>query len=214
MKNHFIKFYLVKKSFRKYCVDEGIVEQRSQLARIGLNILLQQMKSLGRPWFFVQQRLIDYYKKKDEARKQNVKKLHKDNCVLTVDEENTIVETCRFLSRCGMGVDRDTCLDLVNEILKTRVEIKEFQDVTRGVVNRLIAKNNDLLDLFSGNSIDASRVRQANVDVRDAMFVKLDNYIKFLYAAGKVTWKCWAEVPPWAMSNMDEVATNCQDHRK
>ena len=214
VRQHFAKFYLGKLSFRKFCKNEGLDEQRTSLSRLAGKIELLEMKKLKRPWFVVDILLADEFKKRQDARKSNVEKLHEDCCVLTKDEEMTIVETCRFLSRCGLDIDRDTCLEMVNDVLKVRIEEKEFEAVSRGVVNRLIARNKELLGMFSGNALDQARARQANVDVRDAMFVKLDLYIKFLHAQGKVPWKCWADVPPECISNMDEVATNCHAHRK
>ena len=213
-KKHFMAFYLQKESFRKYCEKAGVAEQRSQLSRVAGKIYLLDMKAMNRPWFVVQELLEEYFKKRDKANIMKRKQMSEDNKVLTADEEQTVVETCRFLSVCGMGIDRNTCLDLVNEVLKARIDAKDFEPVTRGVVTRLILRNKDLLGLFSGNALDPARVRQENVDVKDAMFVRLDNYIKYLHACGKVPWKCWAEVPSDDMSNMDEVATNCQDHRK
>ena len=160
-----MQFYLQKKSFRKYCKDEGIEEQRCQLSRISGKIDLLDMKKLKRPWFVVDYLLKEHFKSGEELRKGNLKKVHEEKCVLTKDEEKTVVETCRFLSRCGLGIDRDTCLEVVNEILRARIEDKEFESVTRGVVNRIISRNKELLGLFSGNSICPERVRQVIYDV-------------------------------------------------
>ena len=214
VRKHFLQFYIQKYSFRKYCLEKGIEDRRSALSRIAGTIELIQMKKLKRPWFAVEHVLEELFKKKENAKKGMLDKLCYDNCVLTKDEEKTIVETCRFLSVCGIEIDRDTCLDVINEVLKVRIQDKEFDSVKRGVVNRLISRNKELLGMFSGNALDPARVRQAHVDVKDALFVKLDNYIKFLYESGKVPWKSWSEVPPDAMNNMDKVATNCIDHRK
>ena len=62
----------------------------------------------------------------------------------------------------GLGIDEDTCLEVVNSILLERIEEKDFVPVTRGVVQRLIERNKQLLPLMKGNSIDQKRVRQAD----------------------------------------------------
>ena len=77
---------------------------------------------------------------------------------MTVDEEQAVVEACRFLSVFEMGIDCNTCLDLVNKILKTRIDAKDVDQVTRGVVMQLILRNKDLMGLFSGNELDPARV--------------------------------------------------------
>ena len=78
----------------------------------------------------------------------------------------------------------------------------------------IIAANSDLLRLVRGNSIDPKRVCQADPDVRNSMFVKLENYIKFLHAQGKIPWASFVDAPAKKMSNMDKLVVNAHDHRK
>ena len=113
----------------------------------------------------------------------------------------------------GLGIDQETTLAVVNGILVCRIGKKEFTPVTMKIVLRLIKKHSTLLNLLKGNAIDPARVRQATEDLCNAMYTKLDNYIKILHAEGRVPWKCFEDVPPLNMSNMDEVATNTHDHR-
>ena len=83
-----------------------------------------------------------------------------------------------------------------------------------GVITRLIQKHGNLLNLPKGNAIDPACVSQATKDVHDAMYTKLDNYIKILHAEGRVPWKFFEDILPLNMSNTDKVATNTHDHRK
>ena len=134
--------------------------------------------------------------------------------VLTNDETTLIVSTCRDISLMGLGIDEDTCLDIVNNILSARIEEKYFVPVTRKVVKRIMSENRYLLTLIKGNSIDPKRVSQADEDVMHALFVKFDNYIKILHSENKVEWKDASTIPPDCISNMDEIATNAHNHRK
>ena len=66
----------------------------------------------------------------------------------------------------GLGIDKDTCLYIFNAVISQRIEEKDFQEVTRGVVSWIIKINADLLKLCKGNSIDPKRVRLADKEVQ------------------------------------------------
>ena len=68
------------------------------------------------------------------------KKLAHDNTVLTDDEIKLVVETCVMLSNMGLGIDKDTCLQVCNKILSQQIETKYFLPVTKGVVGCIIRK--------------------------------------------------------------------------
>ena len=211
---HFCEFYVYGSSFRKFCRDKGVECHRPQLTKLMQKIGLMQNKQSNRPWFIVEEAIQEYFSRRKIGQKSHLEKMIEDNSVLTDDEEMLVVKTCQLLSNMGLGIDRDTTLEVVNGILACRIEKKCFTPVTRGVITRLIKKHSNLLNLLKGNAIDPARVRQATEDVRNAMYTKLDNYIKILHAEGKVRWKCFEDIPPLNMSNMDEVATNTHDHRK
>ena len=67
---------------------------------------------------------------------------------------------------------------------------------------------------MKGNSIDPKRVIQADEAVLEALFVKVDNYIKILHSQGKVPWKNASKIPSSSQSNMDKIATNAHSHCK
>ena len=211
---HFCKFYTSTKIFRHFCRDEGEDSRRAQLGKIGAVVGLLEEKKLSNPWLVVEERLQRYFQQKNLHAKTLLQNMSNGNFILTGDEKNLMVKTCQMLSNMGIGLDQDTALDVINNILQVRIEDKHFKQATRGVVRRLVAENSTLLNLLKGNALDPARVRQATEDVRNAMFVRLDNYVKILHDSGKVPWKSWDEVSCRDMSNMDEVATNCHDHRK
>ena len=125
-----------------------------------------------------------------------------------------LVQTCKLMYSMGLGIDPGICLDIVNAILSRRNVQKHFWPVCRGVVCCIIAANSDLLCLVRGNSIDPKRVRQADTEVRNSMFVKIENYFKFLHTQGKIPWESFVDMPAKNMSNMDKLAVNAYDHRK
>jgi hypothetical protein len=61
--------------------------------------------------------------------------------------------------------------------------------------------------------IDPQRAKKANTETRDALFVKLDCYIKSLLAMGLVPWKPYSDVSKQSIHNMDEVGTDTTKHR-
>ena len=131
-----------------------------------------------------------------EATIEQRRQITEANRVLTDDEVDLIVSACRELSVMGLGIDEDTCLEVVNSILLERIEEKDFVPVTRGVVRRLIERNKELLTLMKGNSIDPKRVRQADENVMEGLFVKVNNYIKLLHSEKKVPWESASDIPP------------------
>ena len=200
--------------FTTFFKDRALHSKRRSLMRIANEVNLFAHKEDKTPYNFVHVKLLKHLKEKKKSCSQRMMVLHEDNRVLTPDEVKLLVDTCTMMANMGLGINPDTCLEVVNELIKKRVELGDFKPVTMGVVKRFIANNSNLLRLIRGNSIDTKRVRQADKDVRNAIFVKLDNYIQILFIQGKVPWRCWAEVPAENMSNMDELAVNAHGYRK
>ena len=203
-----------KQSFRRYCAENGIIRERAQLQYSARKIGLHQLKKDNIPSSFVIEKNSLLLNMRKEAVIEQRRQISEANRVLTNDEVDLIVSACRELSVMGLGIDEDTCLDVVNSILLERIEEKDFVPVTRGVVRRLIERNKELLTLMKGNSIDPKRVRQADENVMEGLFVKVNNYIKLLHSEKKVPWESASDIPPECMSNMDEIATNAHNHRK
>ena len=211
---HLMEFYESTSSFNSYCTEHFICSKRVSLRRIAVAVGLFDHKADKASHSLVHKKLCDHLGLRKKVASDNLKEMQQDNKVLTEDEINLVVRSCEELSTMGIGIDEETCLLVVNSVLSERIESKYFKPVTRGVVSRLIKENSDLLKLTKGNSIDPKRVRQADADVRNALFVKLDNFVRLLHSQGKVPWKSFAEVPGDCMANMDKIATNAHDHRK
>ena len=77
----------------------------------------------------------------------------------------------------------------------------------------MFACHKDLVRLVSSGSLDPQRARKATEETRDAVFTKLDCYVKSLHAMGKVSWEGYKDVPKQNIYNMDEAATDTTKHR-
>ena len=201
-------------SFSRFCCLRSLNSKRKSLSQIANEVGLFKHKDDKATSSFMWAKLMDHLKKKGERESFHMNSLKKLNTVLTGDEINLITSTCGELSSMGLGIDEDTCLHVVNTVLEQRIDERDFVEVTRGVVHRLLKNNAELLKLCKGNSIDPARVRQADEEVLKTLFVKLDNMIRLLHSQGKVPWSSYADVPAASIYNMDEVATNCHNHRK
>ena len=78
----------------------------------------------------------------------------------------------------------------------------------------MIEKNEKNLTVMKDNLIDPKCVWQADQNVMEGFFVKINNYIKLLYSEKKVPWECASNIPPECMSNMDDIAMNAHNHFK
>jgi hypothetical protein len=108
---------------------------------------------------------------------------------LTNNEELAIVQMCRVLSMCGRGVTKDESLNITNEYSHHHQDARLIQDSTCKITRGLMGRNKELVKNVQASSMDPKRAEQATEDTRDAMFFKLDAYIKTLHEMGHVSWK-------------------------
>ena len=143
-----------------------------------------------------------------------MKEPHKSNKVMIKDKMQVVVNLVRILGSLGHGIDSAVCLDIINAVLKTRLPSKSDLSVTSSVVERMMKVNSDVIKLVHGNAIDPARMRQADEEVRDTQFYKIDSYVALLYRMGKIPWKTYREIPKRNLYNADECTTNTHDHRR
>jgi len=84
----------------------------------------------------------------------------------------------------------------------------------RKIVRGLFSHHGELIKLVKAASLDPKRAKQASKETRDAMFAKLDSYIRLLKATGLVSWNNYQEIPPDCLYNMDELGNDTTKHRK
>ena len=160
------------------------------------------------------QKLDVHLKVKKEMLNTSLKYLYKSNEYLTEDEIKVMVNITKLLGSMCMGIDRQICLDIVNALIRTRVDEKDFKFVTKSIVQRMLRNNEEIIKLVYGTAIDPAQICQADAEVRDCEFVKLELYMKLLYDMGKIPWKTYSKIPRLNIYNMDEVATNTYAHRR
>ena len=74
-----------------------------------------------------------------------MKVLHEGNRVLTSDEMSLVVDTATMMANMGVGIDPETCLGIINVLLKKRIDSADFDHVTIGVVKQLIGNDDHRL---------------------------------------------------------------------
>ena len=103
-----------------------------------------------------------------DRRSRNIAKCSKENCYLTEDEEKMIVHIASLMAGMGMGISKQTCLDIISAVMKSRNDSKDHSEPTVRVLDRILSNNDKLLKLISGNAIDPARVCQADANMRDS----------------------------------------------
>ena len=138
----------------------------------------------------------------------------KKYCYLTENEEITEIDIARKIASMGLGITKTVYLDVISAILQTWVDQKDFLYSSMMVLDRLIKKYKELVNLLKCNAIGPAWVRQADEDVKDVVFIKIENYIRLLQTTGKVPWKTFGQVPKENIYNIDKVATHTSKYCK
>ena len=125
---HLLDYYLITTdlSFRQFCTERNILRKRMSLKRVADKIGLEKLKNDGVSASTFHRKLLAHLKCRKSVASEHLKKLALENTVLTEDEVKLVAETCVMLSNMGLGLDEDTCLQVCNEILAQRIEIKNF----------------------------------------------------------------------------------------
>ncbi len=155
-----------------------------------------------------------YFAKKSKNRSSRSVNATDSTRYLTDNEELAIVHLCRLLGSMGYGITRDELHEIINDVTNCNCDERERVDVSDKVIRGLFSRHDELLKVVQAASLDPKCVRQATKETRDAMFAKLDSYIKNLHAIGLVPWQNYQEIPPHCLYNMDELGNNTTKHRK
>jgi hypothetical protein len=151
--------------------------------------------------------------RKTENEKRRVQHANEAKRYLTNNEELAIVQMCCILSMCGRGVSADELLNITNEYIHHHLDARLVQAATRKITQGMMRRHKELVKIVQASSMDPKRAEQATEDTRDAMFFKVDAYIKSLYEMGHVGWKSYQEIPKDNIFTMDEVGNDTTKHR-
>ncbi len=117
------------------------------------------------------------------------------------------------MGSCGSGVGRAELLEIVNTYIHRHTDERMLEPATMRLGDEVLKGHSELTKLVSASSMDPQRAKQATTETRDAVFYKLDSYVKTLHAMGLCEWESFKDVDDKDKINMDEVGTDTTKHR-
>jgi hypothetical protein len=182
---------------------------RRHIKLSGLGLLREQNKPVAQAEAIMN----DYVGSLNKNKSKRTNDANTSHRYLTDDEELAIVQLCRVLASMGNGVSKQEVLKMIDEYINIEEDERKREECSKKVLRGLFERYTDLVKIVNACSLDPQRARKANTETRDAVFVKLDCYIKSLYAMELVPWKCFGDVSKKSIYNMDEVGTDTTKHR-
>jgi hypothetical protein len=174
---------------------------------------LSTLQALKKPLEMAKASLVPYFLDVEKNSGKRTESATEANCYLTKLQELAIVQIAKLLGMMGEGITRLDIHRMILEVLNIDEDERTRYECTEKVVDRLLKRNKELVKLVSAGSLDPARAKKANKQTRDAMFKKLDGYIRNLYAMDRIPWKRAKDVPRNVIYNMDEVGTDTTKRR-
>jgi len=112
----------------------------------------------------------------------------------------------------GYGLTHDDLHGLADAVINKDVDQHQSMPIPKHVTDGLLLHHKKLVKVVAAASLDPKRARQATVEIRDAMFFKLNAYIELLHKMGMLPWKTYSEIPADAIYNMDELGNDTTKH--
>jgi hypothetical protein len=137
---------------------------------------------------------------------------HDSNRYLTDNEELHVVQLIRLLAGMGFGITLQEAREIIDEIVSFNEPGMSHVECSDKVLRRIFKIYPDLQAKMAA-SLDPLRALKATTEVRDAMFTKLDAYIKNLKADNLISWGSYDDIPNDCIYNMDEVGCDTTKHR-
>ena len=150
--------------------------------------------------------IVAIYENMKKNQKLRLKDLHDGNRVMTVEQEDYLAELCKILAQSGNGLNRDEVLTCMNELAPGE------KSYSQNAVDGFFKRHPDL-KMGGSSGIDPLRAAQANEQIRDSYFCKLDYYIESLHAMKRMKWDKMADIPKKNIYNMDELASDTTKRR-
>lgn len=146
---------------------------------------------------------------KYNSHQYNCHKLGSDNRIFTDDEEGCMVNHLKNLGDAGHGCTNIDFAKMAADCMSYKPEDTNEPHViipSRKLLNSIKSRHPECaLNLRAPKMLDDARARQANEDVRDVHFMKIEQLVIRLYEAGIAPWSSPSEIPPECIYNMDEV---------
>jgi hypothetical protein len=174
---------------------------------------LSNLQALEKPLEMAKATLVSYFLALEKNSERRTETASEANCYLTTQQELAIVQIAKLLGMMGEGITRLDIHRMILEVLNLNEDERTSYKCSEKVVDRLLKNNRELVKLVSAGSLDPARAKKANEQTRDAMFKKLDAYIRNLYAMKRIPWKRAKKLPRQVIYNMDEVGTDTTKRR-
>jgi hypothetical protein len=169
---------------------------------------LSNLQALKKPVGMAKATLVPYFLAVEENSGKCTVAASEANCYLTDQQELAIVQIAKLLGMMGEGLTRLDIHRMILEVLNINEDERTRYECSEKVVDRLLKNNKELVKLVSAGLLVPARAKKANKHTQDAMFKKLDAYIRNLYAMKRIPWKCAKRVPRQVIYNMDKVGTD------
>jgi hypothetical protein len=174
---------------------------------------LKNMAILKKPLVLAKAALCSYLAKQKSKSKTATMIASTANRYLSADEEMSFLQIIRALAAFAKGVTKREAMAMIDDIVNENVDRRHQVQCSEKVLRNMMKRHPDLVKIISAGSLDPARARKATRATRDAVFYKLNAYIRNLNRMGKVPWKSFKDVPCEAIYNMDEASTDTTKHR-
>jgi hypothetical protein len=160
---------------------------RSSFQRHVKKCQLLEMKENGVPSVDVKPIVEQYVSLLEKNKTSRTHIASEGNRYLTDSEEDWLYEFIRLLSVMGHGIGRTEALGLIDAIVNADRPDILCHATSSHVLDCFLKKHPDLKNV-AGASLCPQRACKATVETRDAMFTKLDAFVKNMHAAGYLKW--------------------------
>jgi hypothetical protein len=124
-----------------------------------------------------------------------------------------VVNVIVTLAAMGYGVTKEDCLEVIDNYINLDEDERKRIGVSDKVFRSMKKRHPKLLKVVSACSLDPARARKATRETRDAVFAKMDAYVRNLHATKSFPWKSFKDIPADKIYNMDEVGTDSTKRR-
>jgi hypothetical protein len=101
------------------------------------------------------------------------------NCYLTEQDKLSIAQLFWGVAKCGQGVTREEVLAIIDNYIHIQEdEWARVECCSEKALHGLLSQNSNMIKLIVAGYLDPVQSEKATVDTRDAVFCKLDGFVK------------------------------------
>jgi hypothetical protein len=103
------------------------------------------------------------------------------------DEEMAFLQIICGLADRAKGVMKQEAMAMIDDLVNENVNRSHQVECSEKVFQNMLERHPDLVKIISARLLDPTRARKSTRTMRDAVFYKLDAYIRNLHCMGKVS---------------------------